>query len=67
MLDESTTFDVDIIELERKIKTARDFALELSEKYKDTEDPLERFRLYYILDNLRITMDSIDRHLSRNG
>lgn len=67
MLEDLTTFDVDIIELERQIKTSRDFALGLSEKYNDSEDSLEKFRLYYILDNLRIIMDSIDRHLSRNG
>lgn len=39
--------------------------IKLMDKYEGVDvDPIERFRLYYIYDNLKIIRDSIERQLA---
>lgn len=61
-MSEETCFTDDLIELDILVLKAKDFTKELMDKYEDAE-PLEKFRLFYVNDNLRIIRDSISRHL----
>lgn len=64
-MNKNTRFTDDLIELDSLILKAKDFTKDLMDKHTDG-DPLEKFRLYYINDNLRIIRDSISRHLDGN-
>lgn len=61
----TSDFDIDLTQLDSLLNVANDFTIELIDKYEDSNiDPSERFRLYYIYDNLKIIRDSIERQLS---
>lgn len=58
-------FTTDLLQLDSLIEGANDLTIKLMDKYEGADiDPIERFRLYYIYDNLKIIRDSIERQLA---